>query len=272
MRGLPAPCLSPYNERVTRTLHRPRAWAIASLGCALAVATLGVAGPGEAAGNAQIFIVQGIPDRDLDISVDGESVEEDVPTSTVVGPIDIEPGARSMSITDDGEVVLERTMDIAAASSADVVVHLANSAAQPAEATVFTNDVASVPRGKARLTVAHTAAVAPADIRVDGKVLFANVANGESLTVTVPEGDYSVDIVPTGQSGPAIFGPRTITVKGGSLERVYAVGDPETSTMQIATHVLRTGSFGSAAPKVVNTGTGGQAVGYHPDRTWSFFR
>ena len=36
-----------------------------------------------------------------------------------------------------------------------------------------------MPKDKAKLTVAHTAAVPPADIRVDGKVLFENVANGE---------------------------------------------------------------------------------------------
>ncbi|GAB2769428.1 hypothetical protein GCM10027020_23330 [Nocardioides salsibiostraticola] len=244
----------------------------ASLGGAVALATIGAASPGQAAANAEIYVVQGIPERSLDVEIDGELVEEDAATSSVLGPFDVEPGSRSLRVSDGDEVVLERTMDVAAASSSDVVVHLPNSATEPAQATVFENDLDSVPRGKSRLTVAHTAAVAPADIRVNGEVLFENVANGESLTLTVPEGSYTVDIVPTGQSGPAVFGPRDVAVKGGSLVRVYAVGDPTASTMDIAKHVLRTGSFGSKAPDEVNTGTGGQAVGHTPVVAWTLWR
>ena len=46
----------------------------------------------------------------------------------------------------------------------------------------------AVNAGKTRLAVAHVAAVPAADIRVDGNVLFSNVANGEGLTTVVPAG------------------------------------------------------------------------------------
>ncbi len=110
------------------------------------------------------------------------------------------------------------------------------------------------------MTVAHTAAVPPADIRVDGKVLFANVANGESLNLVVPAGSYSVDIVPTGASSPVVFGPVNLAVQGGSLNRVYAVGDPSAKTMNVAVHVIALSDSGSAQPTMINTGTGGSAV------------
>ncbi len=208
-------------------------------------------------------MVQGIPGKDLDLALDGETVEEGVATSAVAGPFDVEPGSSTLTVTDGDETVLERTMDVEPGSSSDVVVHLASSTTAPPEATVFDRRrSATVPRGKGRLTVAHTAALPPADIRVDGEVLFANVANGESLTLVVPAGTYGVDIVPTGQSAPRFLGPLDLAVSGRSLNRVYAVGDPDSESMNVAVHVIETSSTGSAAPTEVNTGTGGQAAGF----------
>lgn len=233
-----------------------------SLVCIGALAWSGVmVEPGFAADTAQIYVVQGLPDKSLDVSIDGALVDRDVGTAAVVGPFDVDPGRRTITFRDGGDVVLERSMDVAASSSSDVVVHLPASASAQPMATVFDNDLSSVPQGKASLTVAHTAAVPPADIRVNGKVLFANVANGESLTLVVPTDTYTVDIVPTGKSGPALLGPLDLPVKAG-LDRVFAIGDPTKKSMNVAVHVIKTGATGSDQPKRVDTGTGGQAVGY----------
>lgn len=232
----------------------------------IGIAALALAGamtsPGHAADTAEIYVVQGLPDRNLDVSVDGESVESGIATAKVVGPVDVEPGSRTVTFTDGDETVLERTLKVAAGSSTDVVIHLPVSASAAPTMTEFENDLSSPPRGKATLAVAHTAAVPPADIRVDGKVLFENVANGESLTLVVPAGTYTVDIVPTGKDGPAVLGPLELPVKAGGLDRVFAVGDPAKETMNVAVHSIATGSSGSDRPKRVDTGTGGQAAGY----------
>jgi hypothetical protein len=84
------------------------------------------------------------------------------------------------------------------------------------------------------------------------------------LKTVVQVATYKVAIVPTGKKSPVILGPLSLTVQGGSLNRVYAVGDPAKKTMNIAIHVIATGSRGSAKPEHVNTGTGGQAVGDFP--------
>src|SRR6185312_17571271 len=118
-----------------------------------------------------------------------------------------------------------------AGGNSDLVLHLPTAAGDPPVVTKFDNDMTGVPSDKASVTVAHTAAVPPADIRVDGKVLFANVANGESLNLVVPAGSYSVDIVPAGESAPVVFGPVDLAVAGGTLTKVYAVGDPANKTM-----------------------------------------
>ena len=99
--------------------------------------------------------------------------------------------------------------------------------------------------GRAQTAVAHTAAVPPADIKVNGKVLFSNVANGESLHVVVPAGTYKVQIVPTGQNGPSILGPADLPVKGGSLTNVYAIGEPKSGTMNVVVHEIRLSETGT---------------------------
>jgi hypothetical protein len=242
------------------TIHRVPLVLIGIGALALAGVTVD---PGYGANTAEIYVVQGLPDQSLDVSVDGKSVERGVATAKVVGPFDVEPGRRTVTFSDGKDVVLERALSVDAGSSADVVVHLPASASAAPTVTVFKNDLSAVPRGKATLTVAHTAAVPPADIRVNGKVLFENVANGESLTLVVPADTYSVDIVPTGKDGPALLGPLDLTVEAGGLDRVFAVGDPAKKTMNVAVQVIPTGSTGSGQPEKVNTGTGGQAVGYH---------
>ena len=161
-------------------------------------------------------------------------------------------------------MVLERTFSVTAKSSWDVVIHLPATSADDPAVTVFRNDVSAVPRDKANLVVAHVAKVQPADIRVNGKVLFENIANGEALKLTVPVATYDVAIVPTGKAKPVVLGPAKLTVQGGAVNRVYAVGDPGKKTMNVAVHVIPTGTTGSDKPADVNTGTGGQAAGEDP--------
>jgi hypothetical protein len=221
-------------------------------------------GPSYAADDAKIFIVQGLPATSLDVAVDGKSVAKNVKTAAVAGPFTVKAGSRKVTFSDGGKVVLERMFSVKAKSSWDVVVHLPASSSGDPVVTVFKNDLSAVPKGKANLVVAHTAAVPPADIRVNGKVLFANIANGESLELTVPVATYKVAIVPTGETEPVILGPLSLTVQGGSLNRVYAVGDPEKKTMNVAVHVIATSSSGSGEPSEVNTGTGGHAAGQGP--------
>lgn len=247
----------------TVVASRRRIWVRAAL--ALGSAALVVSGmlppAATAAEEAVIYVVQGLPDEVVDVSVDGETVATDVATADVVGPFTVSPGSNEVRLTDAaGAVVADNTVSTQPDSSSDVVVHLPTAAADAAVVTVFDNDLSAVPDGKAALSVAHTAAVPPADIVVDGEVLFANVANGESLDLVVPADTYEVQIVPTGETEPVILGPLDLSVQGGSLNRVYAVGDPESASMNVALHVIDVDDTGSPEPAMVNTGSGGQAA------------
>lgn len=239
-----------------------RRWvALALVAVAVFASAVLTTGPSYAADNPQVYVVQGLPGRTVDVAFDGKVVARGIKTAAVVGPFAIKSGSRKVTFSDGGKVLLERMFSVKPKSSWDVVVHLpAESKTKPA-VTVFRNDTTAVPSGKAALVVAHTAQVPPADIRVDGKVLFKNVANGQSLDVVVPVRTYRVAIVPAGKSKPVLLGPVDLTVKAGALNRVYALGDPEDNTMNVAVHVIATGNSGSKRPDKVDTGTGGQAVG-----------
>jgi hypothetical protein len=149
---------------------------------------------------------------------------------------------------------------VAAGASVDAVLHRQADVTKPPIFTAYTNDLSAVTAGSSRLTVAHTAAVGPADIRVKGKVLFANVANGEQLTLTVPAGTYPVDIVPTAAAGPVVFGPVDLVVGKASLTRVFAIGVAATGSMDAVVQVLPVATRGSGeVPSRVDAGDGGQA-------------
>jgi hypothetical protein len=229
--------------------------AVASAGILTAMLPVSAATSAE---EATIYVIQGLPDQVVDVSVDGETVAEDVASADVVGPFSVAAGGTEVRFTDaDGAVVADNTVTTRPDSSSDLVVHLPTAAAEDTVVTVFDNDLSAVPADKAALTVAHTAAVPPADILVNGEVLFANVANGESLDLVVPVDTYEVQIVPTGETEPVIL---DLKVQGGALNRVYAVGNPESKSMNVAVHVIDVDDSGSPEPEMVNTGTGGQAA------------
>lgn len=216
--------------------------------------------PVAAAGTGQAYVVHGLTGKTLDIFVDGKNVCPAAKPKTVVGPLKLAAGKHVVELRDGSTVAASANFTVRDGSSTDLVAHaLADASAAP-QVTAFSNDLAPVPAGKARLAVAHVAAAPPADIRVDGKVLFSNVANGEGLTLVVPAKSYGVDIVPTATAGDPILGPVTLKVQGGTLTRVYAIGSVSESTMDAVVHVLRIGRSGSGTPSRVSTGDGGQAA------------
>ncbi|MFG1906407.1 DUF4397 domain-containing protein [Kribbella sp. NPDC048928] len=220
-----------------------------------------VAVPAEAAAGANLYFVQGLPGRTLDISVDGRQVAAGVAGGKLVGPFAVGAGKRMITAEQGGKVVIRRAVTAGSGASLDVVIHQPVSPTGAPLLTTYANKLTAVPKDKAGLRVAHDAAVGPADIRVNGKVLFQNVANGESLDVVVPAGTYKVDIVPTGATSPVVLGPLDLPVQAGYLTRVFAIGAPSQKTMTVALGTIKVPAAGSDKPGLVNTGTGGQAAG-----------
>lgn len=209
-----------------------------------------------------VYLVQGVADTPMTITVDGKSVATGAPAKTIVGPLTLSAGNHTITAESPaGTATVTASMSLAAGANVDAVIHRQVDPSKAPVVTTFPNDLSAVTGGSGRLVVAHVAAVGPADVRVDQKVLFANIANGEALTVTVPGGTYKVDIVPTATSGPVVFGPADVPVAQTALTRVFAIGVAATNSMDAVVQVLPLSARGSGAtPSTVNAGDGGQAA------------
>lgn len=246
------------------TAYAPVRARAAALAGAVLVAVLGGAAVGTPAGAAptsgEIYVVNAVAGASADLTVDGEVVQAAATPKAIVGPLTLPAGAHVVSFNVAGETPVTASVDVAAGSSSDVVAHLGADPATGAKLTVFPNDLSPVAPGKARLVVAHTAVVPPADVRVDGTVLFSNIANGEALTLVVPGGTYNVDIVPAATSGPIVFGPVPVAVAPEQLNRVYAFGSPTETSMDAIVRTQPLPVEGAGLPGSVDTGNGGQAA------------
>src|SRR4029450_5871633 len=65
--------------------------------------------PSYAAHDTEIYIVQGLPGKNLDVEIDGESIAEGVKTAAVAGPFKVKPGSRMVTFSENGTKVLENT-------------------------------------------------------------------------------------------------------------------------------------------------------------------
>ncbi|WP_238164332.1 DUF4397 domain-containing protein [Kribbella pittospori] len=231
------------------------------LAVTVAAAPAVLTAPADAAAGGNLYVVQGLPGKKLDISIDGKPVAGAVATAKLVGPFGVAAGKRMVTAKQGGKLVIQREVTVGSGASIDVVIHQPVSPTGAPLITTYANKLDAVPADKGGLRVAHDAAVGPADIRVNGKVAFANVANGESLEAVVPAATYKVDIVPAGATSPVVLGPMDLPIKAGYLTRVFAVGAPSQKTMTVAAGTIKLPSTGSGKPGLVNTGTGGQAAG-----------
>src|SRR4030095_3267105 len=193
------------------------------------------------------------------MTVDGDEVVAGLAGGKVAGPFPVKSGTRSLTFTDGGQTLATSKVRLPAGSNSEIVVHLPASPTGDPVVTRFDNNLRAVQKGKAAQAVAHVAAAGPIDVRVDKRVIFANVATGEYLYKVVPAMTYSVDFVPTGKSKP-VLGQLDLKIKQGEVTWVLLIGEPG-KDMAVVRHVIDlTRSKGSKRPRDVRTGTGGQAA------------
>jgi len=227
---------------------------------AAVVTAAGFASFASAAPTGQVYLVQAIAGSPVQLSVDGSVVQASVAPKTVVGPLSMAAGQHVVRVRSGATELVSARFTVAGRDSLDVVVHRASDKAMSPVVTVFTNDLSAVGPGKTRLVVSHVAVAEPADIRVDGKPFFRNVANGESLSLVVPAKTYSLDVVATAAGSRTILAPVRATLQAGTLTRVFAFGNPDEKTSDAIVQVLTVSTVGSGLPSSVHTGDGGQAA------------
>ncbi|RYP87049.1 DUF4397 domain-containing protein [Nocardioides guangzhouensis] len=240
-------------------------------GAALVLTLSPVSGGGaaeRAAAPAAVSVVQAVPGQQVTVTVDGTSVEGGAAgVGDVLGPLELTPGEHALAFSDgSGSVDVTSTLEVKAGSTSDVVLHLPADVGGAPVVNSYVTPTGPIGPGKARVLVAHTATVAPADVRVDGKVVFTNIANGEFATADVPAGTHVVELLPTGQKSNPILGPIDLRVTAGTVSKVYAVGNPRDRSMQVILHSATLRPDGSVVPDTIRTGSAGLAadIPLHP--------
>lgn len=211
---------------------------------------------------ARLVVVQAVPGESLDVEIDRRSVSEDSDTGAVLGPFDVEAGSHQVAFRDAaGEILLETSVEVTEGSRQDLVVHLPAEVGGDPVATVYETPTAPIGLDKARVLIAHTASVAPADVRVDGTVVFRNIANGEFATAELPAGDHVAELLPAGLTRRPILGPLNVTLPAETATMIYAIGDPKMASMKVISHSITLAADGAEMPTRIDAGSAGLAAG-----------
>ena len=207
-----------------------------------------------AAPTGQVQLIQGVPGVRVSVSVDGDEVQSGAAVGSIL-PLQLSPGRHDVVFSHPDGTSAQAEVDLAVGRSSDVVYHLPASLSGDPVVSTYRTPTKAIGPGKARVLVAHTATLAPADVEVDGKTIFSDIANGEFAEAEVPAGTLSVALIASGSKGAPVLGPIDLTVKASTVTMVYAVGRPSDGTMQVITRDSTISSDGTVVPDAIDTGS-----------------
>lgn len=238
---------------------------IAAAVAVAAVATLGFAAPANAisASTADLYVLHAVPDTVVDVWVNGEVLLPDFAPGTLTDPLDLPAGDYEVVITLPNDpitspVIGPATLPLAAGNSYTAVAHLDASGAPTA--SLFTNDLSTIPAGQGKLTVRHTAAAPAVDVLANGAAAFTNLSNPNEVKADLPVGTISAAVAAAGTTDPVI-GPADVTIQEGVNTIVYAWGSLEDGNLALAVQTI--GGLHST-PDGVNSGQAGLVADPNP--------
>ena len=245
---------------------------IAGIGAGALVA-LGAVAPATASEDAAMLsVLHGVPDLTVDVYVNDELTLDDFEPGDLAGPLELPAGTYSVAITAsdaaDASSPAIGPVDLPLEAGVDytAVAHL-DAAGEPT-ATLFTNNVSSIPAGQGRLTVRHVAAAPAVDVLAGGQAVITNLSNPNEQTLDLAAGTVSAAVAATGTTEP-VLGPADVTVSEGTLTIAYAWGSLEDDNLALAVQTV-TGMHSS--PGGVPAGAAGLVATNSPEqqmRVWA---
>lgn len=208
---------------------------------------------------AIVTFVQAVPGAEVGVWVDGRQVATNAEVGSVLGPFELASGTHDV-VFEGGDLTVESTLDVAAGDTSDVVLHLPAEVGGDPVISSYLAPTGPIGPDKARVMLAHTATVAPADVEVDGKTVFTNIANGEFADADVPAGTIEVALLPSGTTADPILGPLDVTLEASTLSMIYAYGNPRDGSMNVISHTTTLAPDGSVRPSRIDTGSAGLAT------------
>ncbi|MEL4320493.1 DUF4397 domain-containing protein [Leifsonia sp. YIM 134122] len=207
-----------------------------------AIAILGATAPAQAAeGDAQLSVLHGVPDITVDVYVNDELTLDDFAPGTLAGPLPLAAGTYSVAITasdaaDASDPVIG-PIDLTLESNGNytAVAHLGEDGTPTA--TLFTNDVATLPAGEGRLTVRHVAAAPAVDVLAGGTPAISGLTNPNEEVLNLPAGVISASVAAAGTTDPLI-GPADVNVAEGVNTIVYAWGSLDDDNLDLAVQTI----------------------------------
>ena len=113
---------------------------------------------------ARVVVVQALPGVRVQLSVDGRTRGRAASVGTVMGPFDLSPGQHQLRFTGPGgDPAVRTSLSVGSGTSTDVVLHRPASVDGAPVVNTYRTPEAPLGPGKARILLAHTATVAPAD-------------------------------------------------------------------------------------------------------------
>jgi Domain of unknown function (DUF4397) len=225
--------------------------------------------PAYGASNATVSILHGVPDSTVDVYVNGEPLLEDFEPGTLTDPQKLPAGSYDLKVVKagdgaDGDAIMSaNNVKVPGGANITVVAHLSENGKPTL--TPYVNDVSSLPAGKARVIVRHTAAAPEVDVRAGGEPVFTDLANPKEKSAEIDPGTVEADVVLAG-SDDVVIGPASLKVAEGTTTIVYAWGSAEDDNLELAVQTI-TGMHGS--PNSVPGGTGGQAASSAAAPLWA---
>ncbi|WP_010205162.1 DUF4397 domain-containing protein [Salinibacterium sp. PAMC 21357] len=227
-----------------------------------AIAAVGVALPAHAISdtNADLYVLHAVPGLTVDVYVNGDLTLDDFEPSDLAGPLDLPAGTYTVAITaadaadDSSPAIGPIDLTLEANMSYTAVAHL--DAAGDPTASLFTNDLSTIPAGEGKLTVRHTAAAPAVDVLANGAAAFTNLSNPDEVKANLPVGTISAAVALTGTTDPAI-GPADVTIAEGVNTIVYAWGSAADDNLTLAVQTI---DGLHSVPGGVDAGTAGLAA------------
>jgi hypothetical protein len=231
------------------------------------LATAGVAAPASAvtATTADLYVLHAVPATPVDVWVNGAVLLPNFQPGTLTDAVPLATGTYTVVITAVGDpitspVIGPADLDLVAGKSYTVVAHL--TAAGAPTATLFENDLSTIPAGQGKLTVRHTAAAPAVDLLAGGAAVagFTNLTNPNEKKANLPIGTVSAAVAATGTTTPVI-GPADVQIQEGVNTIVYAWGSLDADNLELAVQTI---SGLHSNPGGVNTGQAGLAADPNP--------
>jgi hypothetical protein len=216
-----------------------------------------------------VTVIQAVPGSAVRVRIDDRSVRRDAKVGSVLGPFSLSPGRHVLTFSGlSGSGDVRSTLMVRPGSTTDVVLHLPAAVGGTPVVNSYRTPRSPIGPDKARLLLAHTATVAPADVKFDGKIVFTDIANGEFAEAEVPAGAHRVALLPTGQARRPILGPLDVRLAARTVTMVYAVGSPTDHSMNVIVHTLRLPADGTSPPQAMDTGSAGLAADVRVTPFW----